>query len=121
MTTAVLPERRTADPAPAPAPGRGRRRARRVLGWSLAVALYATTALWSVHLKANESTEEFIDLYLDGVHLQPDGRVADVRAHEGAEYLPGSRVLAVHAGDPAAEALARSQRDWLAEGTVPGA
>jgi len=92
-----------------------------VLAWSLAAVLYATTAVWSIHLKANESTEAFIDLYLDGVHVQPDGRVADVPAHEVAEYLPGSRVLAAHAGDADAEALAQTQRDWLAEGTVPGA
>ncbi|PFG39181.1 hypothetical protein ATJ97_1676 [Georgenia soli] len=122
MTTVVLPDRRTTAPASAPAPERRRRRrTRRVLGWSLAVVLYVATALWSVHLKANESTEEFIDLYLDGVHLQPDGRVADVPAHEPAEYLPGSRVLAAHAGDADAEALAQAQRDWLAEGSVPGA
>ncbi|WP_052436982.1 hypothetical protein [Georgenia sp. SUBG003] len=120
MTTAVLPEQRTAAPAPPPA-ARRRRRTRRVVGWSLAVVVYAVTAVWSVHLKVNETTEEFIDLYLDGVHLQPDGTVADVRAHEAAEYLPGSRVLAVHAGDADAEALAQAQRDWLAEGTVPGA
>lgn len=120
MTTAVLPERRTAAPDPVSAPDARRRRTRRVLGWSLAVALYAATAVWSVHLKVNESTEEFIELYLDGVHLQPDGTVADVRAHEAARYLPGSRVLATHAGDADAEALAQAQRDWLAEGTVPG-
>lgn len=121
MTTVVLPDRRTTAPPPASAPQRRRRRTRRALGWALAVVLYAATAVWSVHLKANESTEEFIDLYLDGVHVQPDGRVADVRAHEAAEYLPGSRVLAVHAGDAEAEALAQAQRDWLAAGTVPGA
>ncbi|MCK6212476.1 glycoside hydrolase family 15 [Georgenia sp. EYE_87] len=121
MTTAVLPERaaaRTADGAPPPA---RRRRGRRVLAWSLAAALWAGTAAWSVHLKAHESTEEFVALYLDGVHLQPDGTVADVPAHEPAEYLPGSRVLAEHAGDVEAEALAAAQRAWLAEGTVPGA
>jgi glucoamylase len=122
VTTAVLPERVAARPADDGAPHRvRRRRTRRVLGWSLAAVLYAVTAVWSVHLKANESTEEFVALYLDGVHLQPDGTVADVPAHEPAEYLPGSRVLTEHAGDAEAEALAAGQRAWLAAGTVPGA
>lgn len=74
-----------------------------------------------MHLKSTETTEAFVDLYLDGVHVQADGTVADVTARRPAEYLPGSRVLASAANDPDAVARAEAQRAWLASGTVPGA
>ncbi|UNX55298.1 glycoside hydrolase family 15 [Georgenia sp. TF02-10] len=126
MTTDAPP--RPPGPARAQAssagPGTGRRarrRSRRWLAVGLAVVLYLATAAWSVYLKATESTTEFIDLYLDGVHLQADGTVADVPARQPVEYLPGSRVLAADGDDPAAVARAEEQRDWLAAGTVPGA
>ncbi|GAA1652328.1 glycoside hydrolase family 15 protein [Georgenia ruanii] len=117
-----------AAPAKAPA-GRAARlpfrlrpyQRRRWRGWTAAALVYVLVAVWSVHLKATESTEEFVDLYLDGIHLQADGTVADVPARESVEYLPGSRVLATDAADPAARALAAEQRAWLAAGTVPGA
>ncbi|MFH5824880.1 glycoside hydrolase family 15 [Georgenia sp. AZ-5] len=96
------------------------RRPRRWLAWTAAAVAYVLVAAWSVHLKATESTEEYIALYLDGVHLQADGTVADVPAHQPAAYLPGSRVLAAAAGAPDAVALAEEQRAWLAAGTVPG-
>ncbi|TRW45384.1 glycoside hydrolase family 15 protein [Georgenia yuyongxinii] len=120
--TAVAPAREAAHAMPAPGrAGSARPRRRRWRGWAVAAVAYAVVATWSVHLKATESTEAFIDLYLDGVHLQADGTVADVRARRPATYLHGSRVLAADADDPAAQALAREQRDWLAAGTLPGA
>lgn len=117
MSVATLP--RTAAPVESTAPLR-RRRLHRAVGWAAAALVYAVVALWSFHLKATESTEAFVDLYLDGVHLSAEGTVGDVRAREAAEYLPGSRVLARDADDPRALALAQEQRDWLAAGTVPG-
>jgi len=120
MTTAATSERSArpesvADPVP---PRTGRRR---WLAWTLAVVLYVTAAAWSVHLKATESTEAYIDLYLDGVHVRADGSVAEVPPNRPVEYLPGSRVLASDADDPDASAIAEEHRAWLAGGTVPGA
>lgn len=97
-----------------------RRRLRRALAATVAVLAYVALATWSVHLRATESTEAFVDLYLDGVHVRADGTLAAVPAREAAAYLPGSRVLASAGDDPAAAALAEEQRTWLASGTVPG-
>lgn len=97
-----------------------RRRLRRALTATAAVLAYVALATWSVHLRATESTDAFVDLYLDGVHVRADGTVAAVPAREGAAYLPGSRVLASAGDDPAAVALAEEQRRWLESGTVPG-
>ncbi|WP_127131253.1 glycoside hydrolase family 15 protein [Georgenia sp. SYP-B2076] len=97
-----------------------RRRRRRALTLTGAGLAYLALAVWSVHLKATETTEAYIPLYLDGVALQADGTVTDVTAALGAAYLPGSRVLAADSDDPAARALAAEQRAWLAQGTVPG-
>ncbi|MPV38079.1 glycoside hydrolase family 15 protein [Georgenia subflava] len=126
MSTAVVSTRTDALAVPDgidAADGRPARRRpwQRWVAAALAVALYVAAAAWSVHLKATESTEAFIDLYLDGVHLQADGSVSDVPAREQAEYLPGSRVLAADADDPRAVELAEAQRAWLAAGEVPGA
>lgn len=119
--TAVAPARQAVPGAPDPTRPAPRRPRRLWMGWVAAAVVYAAVATWSVHLKATVSTEAFVDLYLDGVHLQADGTVAEVRAREAVTYLPGSRVLAADGDDPAAQALAREQREWLAAGTVPGA
>lgn len=97
-----------------------RRRGRRRAAWlAVAVVVYVALATWSLHLRATASTEAFVDLYLDGVHVRADGKVAAVPARERADYLPGSRVLA--GDDPATLGLAEEHRAWLASGTVPGA
>lgn len=62
-----------------------------------------------------------ISLYSDGVHLTPNGTVAAIPAGESADYLPGSRVLARHANDPAAQRLAEQHRRWLGAADIPGA
>ncbi|MHB1290075.1 glycoside hydrolase family 15 protein [Georgenia sp.] len=98
--------------------GGRRRRLRRAVPATVAVLAYLALATWSIHLRATESTEAFVDLYLDGVHVRADGTLAAVPARERAEYLPGSRVL--ETSDPAALALAQEQREWLASGSVPG-
>ncbi|GAA4414690.1 hypothetical protein GCM10023169_00260 [Georgenia halophila] len=120
MTAAVLPESVTAA-RPGPSEKPRRRRIRRSVAVTLALALCLGAAVWSVHVRATATTTAHVDLYLDGVHVRPDGSLADITAHEPQEYLAGTRVLRSDADDPGAQAIAQEHRDWLASGTVPGA
>ncbi|WP_127571476.1 glycoside hydrolase family 15 [Georgenia faecalis] len=88
--------------------------------WTTIVVLYLSTVTWSAHLRVTEPRDAQIDLYLDGVHVRPDGTVGHLPAGSAAQYQPDSRVLAED-DDPRALAIAAEQRAWLAEGTVPGA
>lgn len=63
-----------------------------------------------------------INLYADGVALRGDGSVTSIEAGEGAQYVPGSRVLIADAqSDASAAHLAAAQQAWLAESRRCGA
>ncbi len=97
---------------------------RRVVGLAVALACaLGATALWFA-TRAPEPLH--IDLYLDGIVVDHTGAVVAVPAHQAADVIEGTIVLAPGPDAPggervAAERLAREQLDWLAAGTLPGA
>ncbi|MBB5787967.1 hypothetical protein [Jiangella mangrovi] len=62
-----------------------------------------------------------LQLRADGVMVEPDGGVATVPADSGAAFIPGTSVLSsANRADPATAARIDADRDWLADGVIPG-
>lgn len=108
------------QPSPeAPSVSRGRWLRRGLIAASLLFAIVTAAAGWAYH-SASRVTEAHIPLYTNGIHVQPDGSLAAIEAHEDVVYLHGSRVLARHSNDPGAQEVAEQHRVWLAEADLPG-
>lgn len=62
-----------------------------------------------------------LELRADGVSVQPGGVVATVPADSGAAFIPGTSLLSTEdRSDPAVAARITDDRDWLADGVIPG-
>ncbi|PZF83164.1 hypothetical protein [Jiangella anatolica] len=62
-----------------------------------------------------------LHLRADGVAVQPGGAVATVPAGSEAAFIPGTSVLSsADRSDPAVAARVDADREWLAEGVIPG-
>ncbi|HEY0215806.1 MAG TPA: glycoside hydrolase family 15 [Cellulomonas sp.] len=105
---------RTAATARRPRSGRAGRL--RTAGAVLALTAVAT-ALVTVGVTGPRTAH--VDLYTEGVALDPAGAVVAVPVGTDPELYPGTRVL--DDGSDVSAALAAEQRDWLAAGDVPGA
>lgn len=92
----------------------GHRRAAVVVVGLTVVALFIAVTAVAQAPRAPRATPP--ELLLDGIARGADGALLAIPAGTRAEYLPGSRVI-----DPADEAGAAADREWLAAGTVPGA
>lgn len=89
-----------------------------VAALTVAVTLVAAAALVTPSGRVAHNA-----LYQNGVAIDTEGNPTIIPAGEDPQFLVGTRVLDPGPGEheSAAEALAAESRQWLADGTVPGA